>query len=148
MFLTGGTIPGTYQFQLTVTNSCGTHTTPTLTYNFTGTRPRFVNFQPAGHGAPEQLTIYSNAGTGGEVHCSRQGRYYKSGNILFQYRSCRSRNCSYYSYKQEHYTAGRSAHHRIVWRRHTRQNGYCYTTCRRLAGRNLFLFRKHFNGSL
>ncbi|WP_164735500.1 T9SS type A sorting domain-containing protein [Pseudoflavitalea rhizosphaerae] len=70
LFLAGGTIPGTYQIQLTVTNSCGTHTTPTLTYNFTGVKPHFVNFQPAGHEAPEQLTIYSNAGSGGEVHCS------------------------------------------------------------------------------
>lgn len=70
LFLTGGIVPGTYQFQLTITNSCGTHTTPTITYNFTGTRPRFVNFQPAGHGAPEQLTIYSNVGSGGEVHCN------------------------------------------------------------------------------
>jgi hypothetical protein len=70
LFLTGGTIPGTYQFQLTITNSCGTHTTPTLTYNFTGTKPRIVNFQPAGHTAPEQLTIYSNVGSGAEIHCN------------------------------------------------------------------------------
>lgn len=70
LFLTGATVPGTYQFQLTVTNSCGTHTTPTLTYNFNGTRPRQVNFQPTGHTAPEQLTVYSSAGTGGEIHCN------------------------------------------------------------------------------
>lgn len=70
LFLSGATIPGTYQFQLTITNSCGTHTTPTLTYNFNGTRPRPVNFQPAGHGAPEQLVIYNSSSTGGEVHCN------------------------------------------------------------------------------
>lgn len=70
LFLTGASIPGTYQFQLTVTNSCGTHTTPTLTYNLNGIKPRPVNFQPTGHGAPEQLTIYSNAGSGGEIHCN------------------------------------------------------------------------------
>jgi hypothetical protein len=70
LFLSGATITGTYQFQLTVSNSCGTHTTPTLTYNFNGITPRNVNFQPAGHGAPEQLTAYSNAGSGGEIHCN------------------------------------------------------------------------------
>ena len=70
LFLTGADIPGTYQFQLTVTNSCGSHTTPTLTYNFNGTKPHDVNFQPAGHGAPEQLTVYFNAGSGGEIHCN------------------------------------------------------------------------------
>lgn len=70
LFLTGATVTGTYQIQLTVTNSCGTYTTPTLTYNFNGTTPRLVNFQPTGHGAPEQLTIYANAGSGGEIHCN------------------------------------------------------------------------------
>jgi hypothetical protein len=70
LYLAGATITGTYQLQLTVTNSCGTHTTPTLTYNFTGTTPRNVNFQPTGHGAPEQLTVYSNTGSGGEIHCN------------------------------------------------------------------------------
>lgn len=70
LFLTGASVPGTYQFQLTVTNSCGTHTTPTLTYNFNGTKPRQVNFQPTGHTAPEQLTVYNSAGTGGEIHCN------------------------------------------------------------------------------
>lgn len=70
LFFTGANIAGTYQFQLTVSNSCGTHTTPTLTYNFNGTKPRNVNFQPAGHGAPEQLVAYSNVGSGAEVHCN------------------------------------------------------------------------------
>ena len=70
LFLSGATVTGTYLLTLTVTNSCGTHTTPTLTYNFNGTTPRNVNFQPTGHGAPEQLTAYSNAGSGGEIHCN------------------------------------------------------------------------------
>lgn len=70
LFLAGATIPGSYQFELTVTNNCGTHTTPTLTYNFDGNRPRLVNFQPTGHEAPEQLTVYSATGTGGEIHCN------------------------------------------------------------------------------
>ncbi|MBO9635231.1 MAG: hypothetical protein J7578_19125, partial [Chitinophagaceae bacterium] len=70
LFLTGASVPGTYQFQLTVTNSCGTHTTPTLTYNFNGTKPRLVNFQPTGHGAPEQLIVYNSTGSGGEIHCN------------------------------------------------------------------------------
>lgn len=70
LFLSGATVTGTYQLQLTVTNSCGTYTTPTLTYNFNGTTPRNVNFQPTGHGAPEQLIVYSSSGSGGEIHCN------------------------------------------------------------------------------
>lgn len=69
VFLNGVTVPGTYVFTMTVTNSCGTYTTPNIAYVYSGTTPNNVSFQPAGHGAPEQLMIYSSVGSGGEVHC-------------------------------------------------------------------------------
>lgn len=69
VYLNGVTVQGTYVFNMTVTNSCGSYTTPNMTYVYSGTVPNDVSFQPAGHGAPEQLTIYSFAGSGGEVHC-------------------------------------------------------------------------------
>lgn len=69
VFLNGASIVGTYVFKLTVTNACGTYTTPNITYINNGPAPKLVNFQPTGHTAPEQLTVYSFTGSGGEVHC-------------------------------------------------------------------------------
>ncbi len=69
VYLNGTYATGTYVFKLTVTNACGTYTTPNITYVYPGTRPRNVNFQPTGHAAPEQLVLYSSGGSGGEVHC-------------------------------------------------------------------------------
>lgn len=73
VFLDGINVEGTYTFTLTVTNSCGTYTTPDISYTYLGTRPHSLNFQPAGHDYPEQLQIYSSVGTGGEVHCGIAG---------------------------------------------------------------------------
>lgn len=69
-YMNGITVTGTYKFTIMTSNACGNDTTPEITYNFTGTTPSFVNFQPSGHGAPEQLTVYASAGSGGEIHCN------------------------------------------------------------------------------
>ncbi|WP_345028842.1 hypothetical protein [Ravibacter arvi] len=68
VYFNGMSVNGLYRFTLTVTNSCGSHTTPEIAFTYTGTTPRPVNFQVAGH--PEQMVVYGAGGTGGEVHCS------------------------------------------------------------------------------
>jgi len=73
VYFTGINVPGAYTFTLTLTNSCDTFTTPPVTFTYNGTTPRYVNFQPTGHGAPEQLAAYSFTATGGEVHCNLAG---------------------------------------------------------------------------
>lgn len=73
MYFNGVTAIGTYKFTVTVANSCGTYTTPEITYTLNGTTPHLVDFQPTGHGTPEQLTIYRTFGSGGEVHCGLAG---------------------------------------------------------------------------
>jgi|GEM_PF-2008483 len=73
LFFNGVTHQGTYTFTISVSNSCGSYTSPTLTYTFQGMTPQQVNLQPAGHGAPEQLAIYFSSGSGGEVHCDIAG---------------------------------------------------------------------------
>lgn len=73
MYLNGVTASGTYKLTLTVANSCGTYTTPEITYTLNGTTPHRVDFQPTGHGTPEQLAIYRTSGSGGEVHCGLAG---------------------------------------------------------------------------
>jgi len=70
VLLNGLTTSGSYVFTLTVSNACGTYTTPQYTYTIGNPLPHPVNFQPTGHGAPEQLVIYSFTGTGGEHHCN------------------------------------------------------------------------------
>ena len=69
-YFNGMSINGTYLFTLTVTNSCGTYTTPQISYTYTGTTPSTVNFAPAAH--PEQYVVYATSGSGGEIHCSNK----------------------------------------------------------------------------
>jgi hypothetical protein len=64
----GLTAAGTYTFTLTVTNCCGTYTTPTITITNSGASLHAFNFQPTGHGAPEQVGY--NGSYLGEVHCT------------------------------------------------------------------------------
>ncbi len=70
MYVTGLEVPGTYTYNVTVSNDCGTYTTADYTYTVSGITPGPVNFQPSGHGAPEQLAVYTPGGTGGEHHCT------------------------------------------------------------------------------
>lgn len=69
IYVTGATIPGNYTFTITVSNCCGTVTSASMTFTISGISPNLVNFQPAGHTAPEQLALYASGGSGGEVHC-------------------------------------------------------------------------------
>lgn len=68
IYFNGMTVDGTYEFTITITNSCGTFTTPLISYTFSGTTPQRVNFQLAAH--PEQLVVYATVGSGGEFHCT------------------------------------------------------------------------------
>lgn len=70
MYVNGLQTAGVYQYTLTISNACSTYTTPTATYTLNGFNPQPLNFQPAGHGAPEQLVVYASGSSGGELHCS------------------------------------------------------------------------------
>ena len=73
IYVTGAATLGTYTFTITVSNCCGTVTSPPMDFTVTGINNQLVNFQPVGHGAPEQLALYGSGGTGGEVHCGIAG---------------------------------------------------------------------------
>lgn len=73
IYVTGAAVLGTYTFTITVSNCCDTITSPAMDFTVTGINSHLVNFQPAGHGAPEQLALYSSGGSGGEVHCGIAG---------------------------------------------------------------------------
>lgn len=73
VLLDGVNVVGTYEFTLTVSNACGTYTTPTIEYIFEGYTPRMLNLQPPGHEEPEQLAFYSYYGSAGEVQCDKAG---------------------------------------------------------------------------
>lgn len=70
MYVNGLEVAGVYQYTVTVSNACGTYTTPAVTYTLNGFNPQPLNFQPAGHDAPEQLILYASGNSGGELHCS------------------------------------------------------------------------------
>lgn len=73
IYVTGAGVSGTYTFTITVSNCCGTVTSPPMSFTVTGINSHPVNFQPAGHGAPEQLALYAGGSTGGELHCGIAG---------------------------------------------------------------------------
>ncbi|MFW0739410.1 hypothetical protein, partial [Flavobacterium sp. T12S277] len=74
MYFDGADILGDYVFSVTVqTACCGSYTTDEITYTNNGEGPSDLNFQPPGHGAPEQLAPYTGLGSAGEVHCGFVG---------------------------------------------------------------------------
>lgn len=73
IYVTGAGIQGTYTFTITVSNCCGTVTSAPMSLTVTGINSHAVNFQPTGHGAPEQLVVYAGGSTGGELHCGIAG---------------------------------------------------------------------------
>lgn len=73
IYVTGAGVLGAYTFTITVSNCCGTVTSPSMTFTVTGINSHSVSFQPTGHGAPEQLALYAGGSTGGEVHCGIAG---------------------------------------------------------------------------
>ncbi|WP_281321879.1 DUF7507 domain-containing protein [Flavobacterium aestivum] len=73
MYFSGANISGVYVFTIDITTCCGTNTVGPITYTNNGAPPKAVNFQPTGHGAPEQLALYSFGGSAGEVHCGVAG---------------------------------------------------------------------------
>ncbi|PWJ56902.1 putative secreted protein (Por secretion system target) [Dyadobacter jejuensis] len=68
IYFDGIDVTGPYSFTLTVSNACGTYTTPPITYDVSGFTPLPVNFALAAH--PDQLVIYTGSNTGGEFHSS------------------------------------------------------------------------------
>ncbi|MDQ0065759.1 hypothetical protein [Chryseobacterium lathyri] len=72
IFFNGVNVTGVYKFTLTITNASGTFTTPELTYTYNGVQPNPVNFLVSSR--PEQMMIYDNGNSGGEVHCGYAGQ--------------------------------------------------------------------------
>jgi hypothetical protein len=73
IYVTGAGVQGTYTFTITVSSCCSTVTSPPMSFTVTGINSHVLDFQPPGHGAPEQLAIYTSAVTAGEVHCGIAG---------------------------------------------------------------------------
>lgn len=66
------TVPGVYKFTLTINNSNGTYTTPEITFNYLGNKSQHFSFLDAER--PEQMMLWNNGGSGGEVHCDLAGK--------------------------------------------------------------------------
>ncbi|MCH7400158.1 hypothetical protein MM236_19345 [Belliella sp. DSM 107340] len=71
IFLSGVSVIGSYTFNLTVSNSIGSFTTPSITFNFNGSEPQRGTFVNSNY--PDQMQLYSFVGTGGAVYCNKEG---------------------------------------------------------------------------
>lgn len=68
IYFDGMTEDGTYTYKVTVSNACGTYTSPTFTYTIEGTSPHRASFLVSSE--PSQWMLYNGLHSGGEFHCA------------------------------------------------------------------------------